>query len=99
MQQPSFLRFGHHFSVDFRLKVSPGSQLLNIWRSHAHPQLSRAFSSSPTSQRFQLGLKKARRPKMAPEVTNLKGQLLDRTAVESLLKRRFFYAPTADIYG
>ncbi|KAI1265211.1 glycyl-tRNA synthetase [Xylariaceae sp. FL1019] len=32
-------------------------------------------------------------------MTTLKGQPLDRKAVESLLKRRFFYAPTADIYG
>ncbi|KAI9706910.1 MAG: Glycine--tRNA ligase 1, mitochondrial [Bogoriella megaspora] len=36
---------------------------------------------------------------MAPEATTLKGQPLDRAAIESLLKRRFFYAPTADIYG
>jgi len=32
-------------------------------------------------------------------MTTLKGQPLDRAAIESLLKRRFFYAPTAEIYG
>jgi glycyl-tRNA synthetase len=36
---------------------------------------------------------------MAPEMTTLKGRPLDRPALESILKRRFFYAPTAEIYG
>jgi glycyl-tRNA synthetase len=36
---------------------------------------------------------------MAPEMTTLKGKPLDRQAVDSLLRRRFFYAPSADIYG
>jgi glycyl-tRNA synthetase len=36
---------------------------------------------------------------MAPEMTTLKGRAFDRAAVDTLLRRRFFYAPTADIYG
>jgi glycyl-tRNA synthetase len=36
---------------------------------------------------------------MAPEMTTLKGQALDRAAVDSLLRRRFFFAPTAELYG
>jgi glycyl-tRNA synthetase len=36
---------------------------------------------------------------MAPEMTTRKGQPLDRNAVDGLLRRRFFYTPSADIYG
>lgn len=95
MLRPSPLRFSHRFSIEFQSKVSCGSQLHNIF----HPQRSREFSSSTTSQRFKLQLSKTQQPKMAPEMTTLKGRPLDRTAVDSLLRRRFFYAPSADIYG
>ncbi|KAL9619544.1 MAG: hypothetical protein Q9160_005820 [Pyrenula sp. 1 TL-2023] len=32
-------------------------------------------------------------------MTTLKGRQLDRSALDSLMRRRFFYTPTADIYG
>jgi hypothetical protein len=117
MRQPSLLRLGHHFYIEFQRKVSSsGLQLHNIWRpSHVRPpqlafssyaacyrsklKISRAFSSSPTSQRFKLQLGKTQQPEMAPEMTTLKGQPLDRAVIDSLLRRRFFYAPTADVYG
>jgi hypothetical protein len=112
MRQPSLLRFGHRFYIEFQRKVSSsGLQLHNIWRPpqlafssyaacyRSKLKISRAFSSSPTSQRFKLQLGKTQQPEMAPEMTTLKGQPLDRAVIDSLLRRRFFYAPTADIYG
>ncbi|KAI0548840.1 hypothetical protein F4679DRAFT_548802 [Xylaria curta] len=37
--------------------------------------------------------------KMATTMTTLKGQPLDRAAVDGLLRRRMFYTPSFDIYG
>lgn len=102
MPRSSLLRFGLNFSIAVHCTASGGSQQLRsvASRSYAQPLRLRAFSSSPVSHKFKLQLsKRQQQPTMAPGMTTLKGQPLDRSALESLMKRRFFYAPTAEIYG
>jgi glycyl-tRNA synthetase len=101
MRQPSLLGSSHRFCIKFQSKASATSSTVpGVWRAtDTVPHLSRAFSSSPSSQRFKLQLSKPQQSAMAPEMTTLKGRPLDRGSLESILKRRFFYAPTAEIYG
>jgi glycyl-tRNA synthetase len=43
--------------------------------------------------------KKKKQPTMTTTATTLKGQPLDKAALESLLRRRLFYTPSFEIYG
>ena len=99
MPRSSLLCIAHRFSVEFQLSVPRSLQLHIIPRFQAHSQRTRAFSRSPNSQRFKLRLSTKHQSEMAPGMTTLKGQPLDRAALDSLLRRRFFFAPTAEIYG
>ncbi|KAL9110166.1 MAG: hypothetical protein Q9227_005226 [Pyrenula ochraceoflavens] len=55
--------------------------------------------SSTKNQRVKLQLSEILQKDMAPEMTTLNGRQLDRAAVDNVLRRRFFFAPTAEIYG
>ena len=57
--------------------------------------------STPRSYAFQkyTPSKKKKPPTMTTTATTLKGQPLDKAALESLLRRRLFYTPSFEIYG
>ena len=76
----------------------PASQLPDHWHfPRLAPRL--AFSTSLPRKRFLLQLPKNKNSKMATDMTTAKGKPFDRAVIDSLLRRRFFYTPTADIYG
>ena len=58
----------------------------------------RSFTSTTLHYRFQV-LKSTKKPSMTATATTLKGQPLDKAALESLLRRRMFYTPSFEIYG
>ncbi|KAL8349683.1 hypothetical protein RB598_005177 [Gaeumannomyces tritici] len=70
-------------------------------------QTRRAFHSDPRLQKKYIHTpptKNTRRPKqekfnMAPPATTLKGEPLDRPALDTMLRRRMFYTPSYEIYG
>lgn len=56
-------------------------------------------ASAPRSYAFVATKSKKKLPKMTTTATTLKGQPLDKAALESLLRRRMFYTPSFEIYG
>ncbi|KAL0473147.1 glycyl-tRNA synthetase [Neurospora intermedia] len=72
------------------------------WTPAPIPRISstslRSFSLSTSHYRFQVYVKK-QNTKMTSTATTLKGQPLDKGALESMLRRRMFFAPSFDIYG
>jgi len=60
----------------------------------------RSFSTSIPQRKFVVNVaKKITPPKMTTTATTLKGQPLDKAALESMLRRRLFYTPSFEIYG
>ncbi|KAK4196737.1 putative glycyl-tRNA synthetase [Triangularia verruculosa] len=80
------------------------SNLLNISRPRAAVPIRSlhlaSFSPSAPRLRFQIPQTNKKKPeKMSTDATTLKGQPLDRAALESMLRRRLFYTPSFEIYG
>ncbi|KAK3997282.1 putative glycyl-tRNA synthetase [Cladorrhinum sp. PSN332] len=63
----------------------------------------RAYSaftaSAPRSYAFQIPKSKKKKTDKMSTGTTLKGQPLDKAALESMLRRRMFYTPSFEIYG
>lgn len=57
----------------------------------------RSFTATTQNKRFELPQFKTPPPIMT--TTTLKGQPLDRPALDSMLRRRMFYTPSFEIYG
>ena len=62
------------------------------------PIATRPFSTTTPLPRFGVP-KQPNNNKMTTEATTLKGQPLDKAALESMLRRRMFYTPSFEIYG
>ncbi|KAK4227937.1 putative glycyl-tRNA synthetase [Podospora fimiseda] len=56
-------------------------------------------ASAPRSYAFQVPKSKKNNSTKMSSATTLKGQPLDRAALESMLRRRMFYTPSFEIYG
>ncbi len=63
------------------------------------PNSIRNFTASPLRQRAIFYRSSRYDPSMTTTATDLKGQPLDKAALESLLRRRLFYTPSFEIYG
>lgn len=77
-----------------------GGKVFNL-RNVATPRAFsiRQFSASPSYSRFIISKPKKHKIKMTTTATTLKGQPLDKTVLESMLRRRMFYTPSFEIYG
>lgn len=57
-------------------------------------------ASAPRSYAFQkYTTSKKKQPKMTTTATTLKGEPLDKAALDAMLRRRMFYTPSFEIYG
>lgn len=56
-------------------------------------------ASAPRNYAFQKYTSKKNQPKMATTATTLKGEPLDKAALDAMLRRRMFYTPSYEIYG